>query len=376
MTTPMAPSTPAQVSPPPDPIAAAVQNEVTAVMPPAVVSEPAEPPIPHLALLLPLSSKIFGKAADALRLGFIAGADADGKNAAPYRIYPADDEGPSLAAQYRKAITEGASAIVGGLTRDGASTIAREYRFVPTLALNAPAITLDHELPDHFFYISLNLDLEARLVARMAFADGLRTLAMVAASNQLAKRIQDSFELEWVRLGGGIVARISFGSDPADAARVTNAMEKLSEKAGTQTDGVFLAADPGAARFIRPYLPAGMSVFVTSHSIDPRAEAIANIDLENVRFLEMPWFAEPDHPAVMAYAKPAQTLPVELERLYALGIDAWRLGQLIAKFDRARALPPLDGVTGRIVPNGQQLTRTLSSVEVRDGKSQLRRLTE
>jgi outer membrane PBP1 activator LpoA protein len=148
-------------------------------------------------------------------------------------------------------------------------------------------------------------------------------------------------------------------------------MEKINERAGNKTDAVFLAADPAAARFIRPYLPGGMPVFATSHTVDPRAEAVANLDLENVRFLEMPWFAEPDHPAVMAYAKPQQSLAVEYERLYALGIDAWRLGQLIARTDSASA--PLDGVTGRITLDGRQFTRALSSVEVRDGKTLLYR---
>ena len=90
----------------------------------------------------------------------------------------------------------------------------------------------------------------------------------------------------------------------------------------------------------------------------------------------MPWFAELDYPAVMAYAKPAQTLPVEYERLYALGIDAWRLGQLIVKADNARNLPSLDGVTGRITLEGHQLTRALSSVEMRNGRSQLYRRSE
>jgi outer membrane PBP1 activator LpoA protein len=332
--------------------------------------------IPHIALLVPLASKTLGKVADALRLGFVAGAEADGKNAAPYRVYTAEDEGASLAAQYRKAVADGASAIIGGVTRDGATTMARESRLLPTLALNAPASAPDTELPDRFFYISLSLDLEARLVARMAFGEGLRNLAMVVANNPLDKRVQESFEQEWMRLGGTIVTRISYGSDPADATRVSNAMEKLNEKAGTKADGVFLAADPGAARFIRPYLPTGMSVFATSQTVDPRAEAVANLDLESVRFLEMPWFVERDHPAVMAYPKPQLPMPIEFERLYALGIDAWRLGQMIARIETARSAPPLDGVTGRITLDGRQFTRALSSVEVRDGRSQLYRPVE
>ncbi len=346
------------------------------VIPPEPAAKEPEKFIPHIALLVPLASKTLGKVAEALKLGFLAGAEADGKNAAAYRVYTSDDEGASLAAQYRKAVADGASAIVGGLTRDGANTMARESRLLPTLALNAPMIANDTELPDRFFYISLSLDLEARLVARMAFAEGQRNLAMVVANNPLDKRVQESFEQEWMRQGGLIVARISFGSDPNDATRVSKAMERLNEKSGSKADGVFLAADPAAARFVRPYLPTGMPVFATSHTVDPRAEAVANLDLESVRFLEMPWFVESDHPAVMAYAKPQLPMPIEFERLYALGIDAWRLGQMVGGVEGARSVLLLDGVTGRITLEGRQLTRALSSVEVRDGRAQLYRPTE
>ena len=354
---------PLVMTPPP-----AVTGSAAALQP---AKEP-DKPLRHIALLLPLASKTFGKVADALKLGFVAGAEADGKNASPYRIYTADDEGASLAVQYRKAVADGAAAIIGGVTRDGATTIARESRFLPTLALNAPVGSTDNELPERFFYISLSLDDEARLVARMASGEGLHSLVIVVTNSPLAKRVQESFEKEWLRLGGEIVANILFGNAASDATRVATAMEKL----GTRVDAVFLAADPASARMIRPYLPMGKPVFATSHTVDPRAEAIANLDLDNVRFLEMPWFAEPDHPAVMAYPKPVQALAVEYERLYALGIDAWRLSQLIFKGGNARDLPPLDGVTGRITLDGHQLTRLPSSVEVRDGKSQLYRPVE
>ena len=376
MPTPMARPAPEPASAPVLSISIEPPKEAAISKPPAPVTRENDKLLPHIALLLPLASRTFGKVADALKLGFVAGAEAEGKNAAPYRIYPADDEGGALAAQYRKAVAEGAFAIVGGVTRDGANTIARESRFLPTLALNAPVISSDNDLPDRLVYISLNLDLEAKLVARMAFNEGLRNVVTVVANNPLAKRIQESYEQEWVRLGGGVAGRIPFGNEPNDATRVAAAMERINERTGTRTDAVFLAADPAAARFIRPYLPTGMAVFTTSHTVDPRAEAIANLDLENVRFLEMPWFVEPDHPAVMSYAKPAPAVQTEYERLYALGIDAWRLGQLIVKLENARRLPPLDGVTGRITQEGHQLVRALSSVEVRDGKSQLYRPAE
>ena len=346
-----------------------------AIQPADAAKEP-EKFVPHVALLLPLASRTLGKVAEAFRLGFLAGAEADGKNAAAYRIYISDDEGASLSTQYRKAVADGASAIIGGLTRDGANTMARESRLLPTLALNAPLIANETELPDRFFYISLSLDLEARLVARMAFAEGQRSLAMVVENNPLDKRVQESFEQEWMRQGGLIATRISFGSDPNDAKRIASTLERLNETAATKADAVFLAADPAAARLVRPYLPTGMPVFATSHTVDPRAEAVANLDLESVRFLEMPWFVERDHPAVMAYTKPQLPMPIELERLYALGIDSWRLGQMVAGVEGARSAPLLDGVTGRITLEGRQFTRALASVEVRDGRAQLYRPAE
>ncbi len=332
--------------------------------------------IPHIALILPLTSKTFGRVADAVKQGFIAGANADGKNAPVWRIYSADDDTVSLTTQYRKATNDGATAIIGGVTRDGATIMVRESGLVPSLALNAPtnptanagANATEADLPERFFYVSLNLDWEARLAARAAANDGLRRVAVVTAGTPLARRVQESFEKEWIRLGGEIALRFAVNIDTTDGTRVASAMEKAT------ADVVFLAADIKIARFARPYLPPGMPVFATSMTIDPRADAVENLDLENVRFMEMPWFVQPDHPAVMAYSKPSEPLPIDYERLYALGIDAWRLAQLVQRDPRAeksKSPPALDGVTGRITLEGHQFVRMLAAGEMRDGRPAL-----
>ena len=327
---------------------------------------------PHIALILPLASKTFGKVADAVKQGFIAGANADGKNAPAWRIYATDDDTVSLTTQYRKATADGATAIIGGVTRDGAAIMAKESGLLPSLALNAPTIAAanatDAELPERFFYVSLNLDWEARLAARAAANDGLRRVAVVTAGTPLARRVQESFEKEWLRLGGEIALRLAVNIDTIDGTRVANAMEKAT------ADVVFLAAEIRVARFARPYLPVGMPVFATSMTIDPRADAVENLDLENVRFMEMPWFVQPDHPAVMAYSKPTEPLPIDYERLYALGIDAWRLAQWVQRdgqADKSKSPPTLDGVTGRITLDGHQFVRMLAAGEMRDGRPAL-----
>lgn len=323
-------------------------------------------PTPHIALIIPLHSKAFGAVADAIKQGFIAAATVDGKQATPYRIYARDDESTSLSTQYRKAVQDGAIAIIGGVTRDGTNLMVKEAGYIPTLALNAPTET---DLPDRFFYISLNLDAEARSVAREALLAGLRNAAVLTSATALSKRIQDSFEKEWIRLGGTVAESMTFTGDIADVTRLQKALEKAREK--SQADFVFIAADVKAARLARPFIPVGMPVFATSHALDARAGAVENLDLDSVRFLEMPWFVEKDHPAVMAYAKPLAPMPLDYERLYALGIDAWRVMQSILKADKPRNIMPLDGVTGRLNLEGAQFVRTLTAVEMRDGLPQL-----
>jgi outer membrane PBP1 activator LpoA protein len=326
------------------------------------------PPVPHVALILPLASKAFGKVADAVKQGFLAGAVAEGRNAPAFRIYEAADDTAALAALYRKAAADGAVLIVGGITRDGANVMARETGAVPTLALNAP-MAADVELPERFFHVSLSLDWEARLLARAAMQDGYKRIVVIGSATALAKRIQDSFEREWLRIGGEIALRIPFtsavGSDSAEGQRITMAIDKSG------ADATLLAVDLKVARFARPYLPPGMPVYATSMTVDPRGDAVDNLDIDSVRFLEMPWFVQPDHPGVMAYTKPLEPMPIDFERLYALGIDAWRLTQVISRQEKAGAPAALDGVTGRITLEGRQFVRVLTQAEMRDGRPAL-----
>lgn len=349
--------------------AAAASKAVAEKAPADAAAKPAEKsapkPLPHIALILPTGSKAFGKVAESVRLGFAAGAEAEGRNAFPHRVYNADDDTTALAREVRRATAEGAVMLVGGVTRDGAAMLARENSALPALALNAPALA-EAELPERFFHVSLSLDHEARLAARSAATDGVKRIAIAAGASPLARRIQDSFEKEWFRVGGEVAARIAISTDLAEGEKVQRALEK------TMPDGIFIAADTRVARVARPWFTQGIPVYATSMTIDPRADAVENLDLDGVRFLEMPWFVELDHPAVMAFAKPAEPLPIDYERLYALGIDAWRLTQQVLKAGKPREVAPLDGVTGKITLDGRQFVRTLSAVELRDGRISLR----
>jgi outer membrane PBP1 activator LpoA protein len=319
---------------------------------------PAQPVRPHIALILPTSSPTLGTLAETVRQGFAAAAEAAGRDAPPVAITAIDNEGLPLVEACLRAQAAGAILIVGGITRDGAAAFAKsKCAHVFTLALNEPPPGT--ELPPNVFTVSLSLENEARQAALLAVAEGRHTAVVIHSQSPLSRRVQEAFEREWTRAAGEVRGRLMFSGSPDDAPVVR---EKL---AGVNADMVFLALDPPEARSVRPYISGMLPVYATSMSVNPRAEAIVNVDMQGVRYVEMPWFIQPDHPAVMIYPAPKSGLSVEHERLYAFGIDAFRIGMGLLKGDRT---VPMDGVTGRVVLEGNHFSRTMGPAEVDGGR--------
>ncbi len=317
---------------------------------------------PHIALILPTASATLGTLADAVRQGFAAAAEVAGKDAPQVNVTAVENEGAVLIDACRHSQATGAMLVVGGLTRDGARTLATsECSRVPVLALNeVQSPDAPGPVPPNVYSISLSLDQEARHAALMAVADGLHSAIVIGSASPLSKRVQEAFEREWLRAAGE-VRRVTYSGIPEDAPAVR---ERIGP---ARADMAFIALDPVDARAVRPYIPAMLPVYATSLSVNPRAEAVVNVDLQGVRYGEMPWFVQPDHPAVMVYPPPRQPMSVEQERLYALGIDAFRLSMLLVKPGSARW--QLDGVTGRItLEAGNVFSRTLLPSEVDGGR--------
>ena len=311
---------------------------------------------PHVALILPTTSPALGRLAEAVRAGFMSAAEAAGREGVPVIMTAVDNEAAALVEACRVAQASGALLVVGGFTRDGAGTLASsECVRQPVLALNE----LRGDLPAGAFSVSLALEQEARQAALLAVADGWRGAIVIGTNTPLSRRVQDAFEREWSRAAGE-TRRILFSGNPEDAPVIRDRI------ANTRGDMVFFALDQAEARAVRPYVSGMLPIYATTLSVNPRAEAIVNVDLQGVRYLEMPWFVLPDHPAVMAYPQPKGALSVEHERLYAFGIDAFRLALLIVRGDPAQVA--LDGVTGRITLENRHFVRALAPAEVDGGR--------
>jgi outer membrane PBP1 activator LpoA protein len=317
---------------------------------------PAQPQ-PHIALLLPLQSHVFKRAADAFRQGFMTAATF--QPGLPIVLYPTGDQAADILKAYRQSVQAGAALVVGPLTRNAVAALLAEPLPVPTLALNTPE--QNSALPQNLYIFSINVESEARQVARLAFADGHRSAIAISADTPLAKRAQGAFSDEWLKLGGTIAERLNFTPNQGSYPKLRAAIAKI------RPDMLFLAAGAEKARAIRPYLDYAIPTYAISQIYVDNGEARRNVDLNQIRFIEMPWFLLPEHPAVIAYPRPASPLGVEQERFYALGIDAFRIVvQLLAPVPDSW---PLDGVTGKIDLDGQQFTRELTAAQFRQDEA-------
>ena len=326
---------------------------------------------PHIALILPLKSAAFGPSAYAVQQGFLAAASSQARSF-PVRIYSSTDENKEVIDLYRQAQANGAVAVAGPLTRSGVSLLAGYSNItIPTLALNT---TEQKSESGKFYLFGLIPETEARQAAQLAFKAKLRDATIINTGNALSKRLALAFADEWKKLGGNVNAEVMYkeGDDTGvllnlpvapwlvepEAAPSLTVISEAGEVITTTPKRVgppplapgnivFLAGDNKQARLIRPYLNPSLPVYGTSQLFNINADTFTNYDLNEIRFVDMPWLLQPDHPAVMIYPRAVRPLDTEKERLYAFGIDAYRLLQILLN-EKLRSALPMDGVTGRI----------------------------
>ncbi len=287
--------------------------------------------IPHIALLLPVDSSTFGRHAAALREGFMAASQFPDPSRMLIRVYPVGEDPKRAMAAYRQAVSAGARLVVGPLVRAAVNAVAAGDISVPTLLLNAPEGGQPNR--QNLYVISLQIESEARQAARLAFQEGRRSVFTVTGPGMLLRRVHDAFVETFVKLGGRHAGEFQYNTSPAELERLRESL------AARPADMAFLALDPRQAQAMRPALDT-LPLYASSQTYSPDP----GTTLADIRVLDMPWLLEQDHPAVMIY--PRQNYgDADLERLYALGIDAWRIGQ--AMLARHTDIT-LDGVTGKL----------------------------
>ncbi|HYD97492.1 MAG TPA: penicillin-binding protein activator [Noviherbaspirillum sp.] len=306
-----------------------------------------------IALLLPLRSATLREPAEMVRAGFQAAYERENDGLA-INIVETGDAPQDILSGYNAAVAM-SDVVVGPLSRSGVAAVAQAGGVSkPTIALTPPEAAENGEVsvPPQMLLMGLSIEEEARQVASWAARDAKPGRALVLFTpTAWQRRAAKAFETEWQQK--------KREAEPLELAAndgFLNGRELLQLKKQIETDKpavIFLALDARQARQVRAVMGKGVPLYGTSQlnpfALSDRAEGERALDMDGTRLLDIPWQLQPDHPAVMVYPRLVvaadQKRNADFERLYALGIDAYRVAREIAA---RRSNFEIDGVTGKL----------------------------
>ena len=316
----------------------------------------------QVALLLPFIGG-YNDASIAIREGFMA-AWYESRDEKPIiKIYNTDVE--NIIEKYEQAIAEGADFIVGPLQKLAISKLIEQGDIrVMTLVLNqydGERDTSNASNPSALpaiIQFGLSPEEEAKQVAERAWFDGRARAIIISTGDERSRRVQDAFTSHWQELGGTTLDHVNIGHDIKELAdpvrRVLNIDQseqrgkalrsKLQRSLKTETrrrqdiDLIFMAVPPAIARQLVPqlryYRIEDIPLYSISNIYTGNINVHADGDINNVSFVDMPWVIDPENEysplnrMIERYRKPAHSA---YKRLYAFGIDAYRLIPRIAE---------------------------------------------
>ncbi|HEX6636504.1 MAG TPA: penicillin-binding protein activator [Steroidobacteraceae bacterium] len=371
---------------PSHPALAALSGEPTVGIPDRVAMlEPA----PHVALLLPLTGRTSGPAAQ-IRDGFMT---------AYYQLSPAtrprlrvyDTAVASIADTLVEAIANGSTFIVGPLTREEVVAAADILTTrPPILALNF--LPSDRPTPERFYQFALSPEDDARAVARFIASNGQRRGVVLTPEGDWGTRVAAAFDEELRAAGGYVLGQASFGGgtrNPNDfgpsimqvlrtddstlrGQRIQSTIgQKLELEPRRRPDiqFIFAPSQPAAARLLRPQLRFHLVGDIPTYTLGDAYEPhpTANQEIEGVMFPDMPWMLSvASRPTEIREAATAAfgDAPSKRGRLFAFGYDAFHIAESLK---RGSNIDP-QGLTGTLSLDSQgRVRRELDWVRIKSG---------
>ena len=344
------------------------------------LKELASQPLTKIALLLPQEGQL-ASVSKALRDGFMAAhyqAQQAGQNPPSIQFYDSSRL-TSLDEFYRKAQADGVQLVVGPLEKPLVKQLStRQQLPITTLALN---YSEGAQAPAQLFQFGLAAEDEAREVARRARADGLTRAGAMVPVGEWGNRVLKAFRQEWEAHGGTIVG-VEHIDKPVALAQQVADLVQLRKTGGSAAEPsrrhdmefIFLAATPQQAQQIKPtlnYQYAGdIPVYATSHVFSASGDQNQYNDMNGIRFCETPWLLDPANPLRQQVTAQWPQAGGSLGRLYAMGIDAYRLTSSLGQL---KALPDsrIDGLSGSLsMSPAQRVERQLPWAEFTNGQPQ------
>ena len=279
-----------------------------------------------VALILPLSGQL-AQAGKAVLDGFLAAhyADSSAGQATNELLVIDVGEFPSASNAYGEALREGASIVVGPLSKEALADLAtRPERPIPILALNRIHPILPAQ-GSALVQLSLAPEDEAISVAELAFGRGARRAIIITPAGDWGNKVETALRERWASLGGTIASNTTYSTYDDYSSSVTSALsldaseQRASDLRATiginieftprrrqDADAIFLLSHNGAeARSIRPLLAFHYAGDLPVYAISNIYNGIPderNQDLNGIQLVETPWLlgANPDLLAALA----------------------------------------------------------------------------
>lgn len=284
-----------------------------------------------VTVMLPRGGR-FADAANAVRDGIQAASRADTSGGRPTIDQADSTNAGSVAALHRRAVASGADYVIGPLQKPAVDTLAAEPSLaVPTLALNEG--TRAGKPPANLFQYSLSPDNEATEVASKAAALGYKRALVLYPEGDWGSRLTSAFSGQWRKLGGTVVGQSAY--NPGYSSYEKSVSDLLARG---QADFVFLVATDDLASKIYPQVKLASSgslpVISTSHVYSGSFDPARDQALVGLYFVDIPWMLGVGGDGPLSRRGLSGTsayLSGPLARLYAMGIDAYRLAPRVSE---------------------------------------------
>lgn len=346
-----------------------------------------------IAVLLPFSGKL-AASANIIRDGIIAShyATKTSDNRAPALTFfnTADSDFISV---YRAAVENGADLIIGPLSKENV-TLLQQMNSLPvtTLALNQGDPQLDS--PNQLYQFGLSPEDEVIQVAKRAWEDGHVNAAVLFPDDEWGYRMADKFEHVWLNRNGKLVSvtpyspkgnykeairamlNVHHSESRAKALYRITGLPLLAEfipRRRQDVDFIFMVAFPTQARQLKPTLlhadAKDLPVYSTSGAYEQEGDKNGkNDDLNGLYFCDIPWLLLDDD-EIKTISKPVwPNMPTRASRLFALGIDAYRLQGRLAILE-ASPETRVHGATGSLsLDESRKIRREMVWAEIKNGR--------
>jgi len=351
----------------------------------------------HIALLLPLNGK-FSKAAEAIRDGFMAAYyQNESITDLTIRIYDSSSYNDNILDLYNIAQKNGAEFIVGPLNKKSVSIFAQQDSLpIPTLALNY--IAHAESLPTNLYQFGLSPEEEAIQIAERTWLDGYLSAAAIVPSGPWGERVFLAFKERWEQLGGQITEYQTYNAAVNDYTipirmllnidesrerfrsirKLVRRNIKYTPRRRKDIDFIFLGAYPRQARQIRPQLKffraEKLPIYATSHIFTGNLNPEMDRDMDGIIFGDMPWVLSENSSNNSIRSEIDDYITSsgkQLQRLYALGIDAFNIIAAINPL-KTYSYERYDGETGSLsIDVNNRVNRQLTWVRFRSGRPTL-----